>query len=521
MRTPCTFRLPFTPRLPSWRGRTPTLHQTVPVAPTIRTVGPPATPRSPGSVAEALDRAPLNRFHYRAALTAGMGFFTDAYDLFVVGAVLVILKGQWHLTASQSSLVSAAALGAAFFGAVIFGRIADLFGRKRIYGLEAAIMVIGALGSAFAPGFAWLILFRVIIGIGIGGDYPVSAVIMSEYANVKDRGRLIGMVFSMQAAGLVIGPLTGIVLVALGFSHDTVWRTLFGLGAVPAAAVIYLRRTLPESPRFQAGVQGQAAAAAEGLAVFTNGAVNADGAAPDVPARRLGIRDLFTNRKLLVTLIGTAGTWFIFDYAYYGNSISTPVILKQLAPHASLVVTLSLTLVIFAVAAVPGYVLAVFTMDRIGHRRLQILGFTVMAACFAAIAVIPQISAAVIPFMMVYGVSYFFAEFGPNTTTFVLSAELYPASVRTTGHGISSGVAKVGAFIGVYVFPILSKALGLRGTLALTAAFSVLGALLTLVLREPARRSLDDMEDIGPSGSQGDGVESGGSRQADEVLASA
>lgn len=466
----------------------------------------------------ALDAAALNRFHYRAALTAGMGFFTDAYDLFVVGAVLVILKGQWHLTASQSSLVSAAALGAAFFGSVIFGRIADLFGRKRIYGLEAAIMVVGALGSAFAPGFAWLILFRVIIGIGIGGDYPVSAVIMSEYANVKDRGRLIGMVFSMQAAGLVIGPLTGIILVALGFSHDMVWRMLFGLGAVPAAAVIYLRRTLPESPRYQAGVQGQSAEAAEGLAVFSNGAVTADRGAPSAPTRRLGVRHLFTNRRLLVTLIGTAGTWFIFDYAYYGNSISTPVILKQLAPHASLIVTLSLTLAIFAIAAVPGYVLAVFTMDRIGHRRLQIIGFTVMGACFAAIAAIPQISAAVIPFMMVYGVSYFFAEFGPNTTTFVLSAELYPASIRTTGHGISSGVAKIGAFIGVYVFPILSKALGLRGTLALTAGFSVLGALLTLVLREPARRSLDDMEDIGPRAPDTDHFREADPSRPDEAL---
>ncbi len=450
--------------------------------------------RQPGGVILALDTAPLTRFHYRAALTAGVGFFTDAYDLFVVGAVLVILKTQWHLSASQASLASAAALGAAFVGAVVFGRIADVFGRRRIYGLEAAIMVVGALGSAFSPTFLWLIVFRVIVGIGIGGDYPVSAVIMSEYANVKDRGRLVAMVFSMQAAGLVIGPLTGIVLLAVGFSHDTVWRMLFGFGAIPAAAVIYLRRTLPESPRYQSTVQGRDEEAGARLAAFSGGVIQAASAQTAGPTRRLGVAQLFTNRRLLLTLIGTAGTWFIFDYAYYGNSISTPVILRQLAPHASLIVTLALTLAIFAIAAVPGYILAVFTMDRIGHRRLQIVGFTVMAACFAAIAVIPQISAAVVPFMVVYGISYFFAEFGPNTTTFVLSAELFPTSVRTTAHGISSGVAKIGAFIGVFVFPILSKALGLRGTLALTAAFSVAGALLSLVLREPSQRSLDDME---------------------------
>jgi MFS transporter, PHS family, inorganic phosphate transporter len=95
--------------------------------------------------------------------------------------------------------------------------------------------------------------------------------------------------------------------------------------------------------------------------------------------------------------------------------------------------------------------------------------------------------------MIVYGVSYFFAEFGPNTTTFVLPAELYPVSMRATGHGISAGVAKLGAFIGVFLFPVLETSLGLRGTLTLTAGLAVLGALLTLVLPEPSGRSLEDL----------------------------
>jgi MFS family permease len=89
--------------------------------------------------------------------------------------------------------------------------------------------------------------------------------------------------------------------------------------------------------------------------------------------------------------------------------------------------------------------------------------------------------------------TYFFAEFGPNTTTFILSAELYPVSMRTTAHGISAGVAKIGAFIGVFLFPILSKNLGLSGTFIITFVFSALGALLTLVLPEPANQSMESM----------------------------
>jgi MFS transporter, PHS family, inorganic phosphate transporter len=113
--------------------------------------------------------------------------------------------------------------------------------------------------------------------------------------------------------------------------------------------------------------------------------------------------------------------------------------------------------------------------------------------CFLVIAAIPGMTTTVAPFLLVYGVSYFFTEFGPNMTTFVMPSELYPVTMRATGHGISAGVGKLGAFIGVFLFPLLSSSLGLRGTLLLTAGVAVLGFALTLVLPEPAGRSLEDM----------------------------
>jgi hypothetical protein len=116
-----------------------------------------------------------------------------------------------------------------------------------------------------------------------------------------------------------------------------------------------------------------------------------------------------------------------------------------------------------------------------------------MALCFAVIAAIPGLTTAVVPFLLVYGVSYFFTEFGPNMTTFVMPSELYPVSMRTTGHGISAGIGKLGAFIGVFLFPVLNSSFGLRGTLLLTAGVAALGFALTLVLPEPAGLSLDDI----------------------------
>ena len=116
-----------------------------------------------------------------------------------------------------------------------------------------------------------------------------------------------------------------------------------------------------------------------------------------------------------------------------------------------------------------------------------------MALCFAVIATVPGMTTMVVPFLLVYGVSYFFTEFGPNMTTFVLPSELYPVNMRTTGHGISAGIGKLGAFIGVFLFPVLQTSLGLRGTLLLTAGVSVAGLRAYLRAAQPAGRSLEDI----------------------------
>ena len=436
------------------------------------------------TVADALNRAQFSMFHIRAMFAAGMGFFTSAYDLFIIGTALTLIKSEWHLSGAQIGLIGSISLIATFVGAFVFGRVADVFGRKAIYGLEAALMVIGALLSAVAPGVATLLVARVILGLGIGGDYPLSAVLMSEYANTASRGRMVSLVFSAQALGLLAGPIVALTLLAAGVNHDTAWRIMLGLGALPAALVIYMRRTLPESPRWLARVKGKAQEAAHELASFSLGVATAKGTDHKV-TRPLA--------QYLTTLIGTAGTWFVFDYAYYGNTISTPLIMQHIAPHADLIASTAMSLLVFAVAAFPGYVLAILTVDRIGHKTLQIVGFLIMGLAFLLIGAAPALSSVLWLFLLVYGISYFFAEFGPNTTTFLLSAELFPVNLRTTGHGISAGTAKVGAFIGAFIFPVLLHAVGLDRTLMITFLFSMVGLALTvLFIREPKGLSLEE-----------------------------
>jgi MFS family permease len=444
------------------------------------------------TVTDLLNDAPMSKFHRRTVLVSGVGFFTDAYDLFVIGTVAALVTVQWHLSTAQTSWVTGSAILGAFVGAFLFGRIADVLGRKRVYAVVAAIMVVGAVASAFAPGFLWLVAARCVLGLGIGGDYPISAVLMSEYSNRKDRGRLVGMVFSMQALGLIVGPLVGLVLLSSGISTNLSWRLLLGLGAIPAAAVIYLRVKMPESPRYQARVQGQAARAAKQAADFSAGVIDVRSVA-DEGTRHMGLGEFLRNRRMLMLLLGTAGSWFLFDYAYYGNTLSLPVILKGVDSTATIEAKLAWTLGIFVVFAVPGYAMAVWKMDKIGHRRLQFIGFAAMAVAFTVLAAVPKLTTTVVPFLLVFGVSYFFVEFGPNTTTFVLPSEVFPVSMRTTGHGIAAGIGKLGAFVGVFLVPQLAKHVGLRGMLAVAAGASAAGFLLTSVLPEPSQRTLEEV----------------------------
>ena len=446
------------------------------------------------SVTDLLNEAPRSKFHRRTVVVSGVGFFTDAYDLFVISTVATIVATQWHLSTLQTSWVTGSAILGAFFGAVAFGRIADVLGRKVVYLSVAVIMVVGAVASAVAPGFLWLVIARFVLGLGIGGDYPVSAVLMSEYSNRRDRGRLVGMVFSMQALGLVVGPLVGLVLLSSGISNDMVWRLMLAFGALPAAGVIYLRSKMPESPRFKAQVQGRSDQAGQDLAIFSDGVVETP--ATTAPGtQRMRLTQFLSDRRMLTLLVGTAGAWFLFDYAYYGNTLSLPVILKQVDPSASLETKLLWTLGMFVVFAVPGYIVAVLTMDRIGHRRLQFLGFGVMAAAFLVLASFAHLTTMVAPFLGIFGLSYFFVEFGPNMTTFVLPSEVFPVSMRTTGHGIAAGVGKLGAFVGVFLVPQLQKHYGLRGMLAIAGGAAVLGFALTSILPEPARRNLEEFSD--------------------------
>jgi MFS transporter, PHS family, inorganic phosphate transporter len=440
---------------------------------------------APSDFAE-MDNAGISSQHWKIMLISGMGFFTDAYDLFVIGIVMALVKPIWHFGKFEESLVGSTALLAAAIGAFLFGRIADMLGRKRIYGLEVLVLAAGAIGCSFAPNIWWLIGLRFILGIGIGGDYPVSATIMSEYAGKGSRGMLVTLVFSMQAAGLILGPLLASALLATHMSNNIIWRLLVGFGAIPALAVYWQRRHLKETPRFLA-----AAGKKEDDSGNLSNAQHFDKTKHTATFWE-GFRKLAKDHTLLVRLIGASAAWFLLDAAYYGNTVSSPAVLTAMNSDHSLLQKTLTQLGVFAVFAAPGYAVAALTMDRLGRKTIQALGFGMMTISFALLAFIPNLQKMAVPFLIIYGFSFFFTEFGPNSTTFVYPSEIFPVRVRTTGHGFAAAMGKLGGFVGVFLFPYLLHWKGLLGAESAAAIASALGLIVTLtMLPETKGKSLE------------------------------
>lgn len=426
-----------------------------------------------------IDDDHISAAQWRIIFVAGLGFFTDAYDLFIIGVVIKLLSTEWHLGAVEASILGATALVSAAIGSALFGRIADVFGRKYIYGFEVLVLGAGAIASAFAPGFWWLVAFRFILGLGIGGDYPVSATIASEFAGSKTRGLMVSTVFAMQGVGLIVGPLLAIALLAAHVPQDIVWRVLLAAGAIPPLLVFWARRHLKETPRFQQLLESAADKAS-------------------ATAKRLGfvhaLREAFAHdRDLPKWLIGTSAAWFLLDLAYYGNTISNQQFVSAVSPQGTQIQNLTVSLLVFAFAAFPGYLLSIFGMDRWGRKAIQTLGFTLMAASFIGIAAIGGAGQTLVPFVILYCANYFFTELGPNTTTFVLPSEIFPVSVRTTCHGISATIGKIGAAVGTFSFPLLQARYGLPGPMWVAGITCILGLIVTwLLLPEPNGLALEE-----------------------------
>ncbi|KAI8073833.1 major facilitator superfamily domain-containing protein [Gongronella butleri] len=475
-----------------------------------------------------------NWFTIRTILTAGAGFFTDSYDVFIINLVTPMLGYIYYadngnkMPSSTEGIIKGMSSVGTLIGQLLFGFMGDIFGRK-IYGFELMIIIIGTINCATSASairgvsaIGFLGLWRLILGVGIGGDYPMSATITSEWSSAGRRGMMMALIFSMQGIGNLAAAIVTLILLAIFkgavnadvMNLDYVWRLCIGLGAVPAFATVYLRFTMPESPKYALHVEHdvEAAAAAKGQEVSNELAKQYTHA--DEPKRNhwVEFREYFGQWKNLKVLLGTALSWFLLDIAFYGLGLNNTIILNAIGfsskptPWETLWSNAVGQIIITCLGSVPGYYFTVFFIERWGRRKIQIMGFTLTTILFAILAGCYNllIANSMPAFIVIFTLAQFFTNFGPNATTFVIPGEVFPTRVRASAHGISAASGKAGAIIASFGFNTIVE-IGdtkpgqhafLPETLGIFSAVMFLGLIVTLLwVPESMGKDLDEFED--------------------------
>ncbi|KAJ7542335.1 hypothetical protein O6H91_10G101600 [Diphasiastrum complanatum] len=494
-----------------------------------------------------------------------MGFFTDAYDLFCISTVTKLLGRLYYydpttgkpgtLPPNVNSAVSGVALCGTLAGQLFFGWLGDKLGRKKVYGVTLMLMVFCSIASGLSFGstaksvMVTLCFFRFWLGFGIGGDYPLSATIMSEYANTKTRGAFIAAVFAMQGVGILSGAAVAIIvssafrkayprppffvdpILSTPPQADFVWRLIFMFGAVPAALTYYWRMKMPETARYTALVAKNVNKAAADMSKVLAMEVRAEQSKEEKEEEEYGLFSSKFAKRHGLQLLGTTSTWFLLDVAFYSQNLFQKDVLTQVGwlPNVK---TMSALEEVFKISrgqalialcsTVPGYWFTVALIDHIGRFTIQLMGFFFMTVFMFALS-IPYYhwrghekcpppnndkycGGDHLAFVILYALTFFFANFGPNSTTFIVPAELFPARLRSTCHGISAACGKAGAIIGAFGFlyaaqsrdpkqtdPGYPTGMGIKAALILLAICNALGFVFTFLVPETKGRSLEDL----------------------------
>ncbi|CAK5267263.1 unnamed protein product [Mycena citricolor] len=500
-----------------------------------------------------VDNAKFSWFHVKVCLVAGVGFFTDAYDIFAINIAATMLgfvygKGSataaGKLNPNQDLGVKVAVPIGNLFGQTFFGWFADVVGRKRMYGIELMIIIVGTFAQALAGNggavsiIGVIIVWRFIVGVGIGGDYPLSATISSEFAATRIRGRLMTAVFANQGWGNFTAALVALCITT-GYKHkiladpainhvptvDYMWRLLIGLGCIPGVVALYFRLTIPETPRFTMDIERNVVQATDDIEkVLTTGDFNRnpETVAPRAEMPRATWADFcayfgkWENGKVL---FGTAYSWFALDIAFYGLGLNTSTILTAIgfgsaSSHGTRNIYDNLhnicvgNLILSAAGLIPGYYATFLFIDTWGRKPIQLMGFTMLTILFIIMGFgydkLTATASSKGAFIFLYCLTNFFQNFGPNTTTFVVPGEAFPTRYRSTAHGISAASGKLGAIVAQVGF---SKMVNIGGPnkfvkhiLEIFAFFMLTGIFSTLLIPETKGKTLEELSNENQDG---------------------
>ncbi|SCC72581.1 niacin transporter NiaP [Acinetobacter albensis] len=383
-----------------------------------------------------VQRLPIGKFHYTLLWVIGLGWMFDAMDTGLIAFILTSMAEEWNMSASEKGWVVSIGFVGMAIGAVFSGGLADRIGRRTVFAMTLVIYSIATALCAFAPNLTWLLIFRFIVGLGLGGQLPVAVTLVSEYIPAHVRGRFIVLLESFWGLGWLVAALVSYFVIP---SYG--WHIAFLIGGLPALYVFMILKKVPESVPYliNRGRVEEAHALVQklerqcGVEVIDYIEVK-----PVAEKQNISFRQLwsgpFARRTLMLWLI-----WFGIVYSYYGIFTWLPSLLVK--QGYSIVQSFEYVLIMI-LAQLPGYVAAAWLVEKWGRKPTlaSFIGMCAIAAYFFG-------QANTVNMIMFWGCLLSFFNLGAWGVLYTYTPEQYPTNIRAFGSGWASAVGRMGGIV--------------------------------------------------------------------------
>ncbi len=436
-------------------------------------------------VLERLEALPLGRFHYKLLLVTGLGWLFDSMDTGLIAFILPVLAKEWGLAPGQMGLIGSIGLIGMALGAVVSGTIADRIGRKKVFTITVLLYSIASAFCALSWNYQSLLVFRFLVGFGLGGELPVAATLVSEYAPSRVRGRFIVLLESFWGLGWIAA-----ACIAYFFIPLYGWRMAFLIGALPTLYVCLIRMHMPESVRYllahgRVGEARQIVVSLERqLHVPVAPFVSEKETVPVVA--KASFRELwkkpFASRTIMLWLV-----WFGINFSYYGIFMWLPSLVFQ---QGFTVVKTFEYVLIMTLAQLPGYYCAAWLVDKIG-RKYTLSAFLL----FSGVASYFFGHASTAAALMMWGSVMSFFNLGAWGVLYTYTPEQYPTAIRALGSGWAAGFGRFGGMAApMMVGALLARSFGFASVFYMFAL--VFAAVAVIVMSLGVESKQKDLESI-------------------------
>jgi len=394
----------------------------------------------------------------RALVAASFGWMLDSFDVMLWAMVLAALMPDLGLSKATAGLLGSLTLAASAVGGLLFGLVADRFGRRRALMASIAIYSVFTAACGFATGVLMLAVFRIFLGLGMGGEWASGASLVSETWPAGHRGKALGIVQSSWAIGYALAAAVAALVLPLWG-----WRGVFFIGVVPAFFTLWIQRRVREPEIWTA-----ARAAA--------------------PKTGLGFGEIFGRRRLRLTLLITvmnACTMF----GWWGFNLWLPAYLSMAPAQGGIGLSprsMSALVIFMQTGMWLGYITFGFVSDRLGRKRSYLI-FLIAAAAFMLLYARtrqPLVLFALGPFVAFFGTGYF-TGFG------ALTAEIYPTAVRATAQGLTYNTGRIVSALAPFAVGSLAQTRGFTFSFTIIAAAFLAAALFWMGIPETRGRTLE------------------------------